>query len=495
MNNHQKDRNLLLKNKHHFEKLLKEIDTEIDVENLISKINNAVNFAINQYTGYYSSSIIENKLIEISSRYNIDNLSNEFIQDSFLHVTTSVHNIGGHSRVLERWIKNAPNDQKHSVIVLDQKNPTQMPEVLNRNITEKNGDLIVLNKDLDHITKALELRKIANKYQYIVLHIHMHDIVPTIAFGNPEFKRPIIFFNHAEHLFWVGISISDIIADFREFSKEFSLKRRKVVKSEILPIPIDKNFIKLDQSECKEKLNIPKNTKVIVSIANEYKYNPFDEYDFVEFAINLLKSTENAVFYVIGPKPEAKYWADAIKKSNNRIVPLGIVHFNEINKYICAADLYIESFPFPSFTALLDVARLNIPVVSLITPISHLDSILKVGITSENQNELLLKSKNILNKSISQNEVIDELRNDHYEEGWLKHLERLISQTPLTHRIHIFDNSNLDDSIIDDYDIFLNKMAKTQIKAENKNKLFFKILIMLIPFKKLRSKLRAKYRI
>ena len=56
----------------------------------------------------------------------------------------------------------------------------------------------------------------------VILHVHMYDVLPILAFANGDFNRPVMFYNHADHLFWLGASISDLVVNFRSSSVAFN---------------------------------------------------------------------------------------------------------------------------------------------------------------------------------------------------------------------------------------------------------------------------------
>ena len=167
-------------------------------------------------------------------------------------MTTSCK-VGGHTRVVEKWINLAPCYQKHSVALLDQEG--EIPQKLKDNIKNKNGELYIFNKDDDIFQKAIKLRELASKFEYVVLNIHMDDPTALVAFGSEEFSRPILFFNHADHLFWVGKSISDIILDFRTI-KSITKTRRNIENPYFLGIPPEteeKYIEQYDKNETRKK--------------------------------------------------------------------------------------------------------------------------------------------------------------------------------------------------------------------------------------------------
>jgi hypothetical protein len=390
--------------------------------------------------GIFSSKRIEFELLEIAQKY-IINLPQTYEENSFLHVLTQCYNTGGHTRVCERWIKNSPQNQKHSVLLINQEKNI-VPQQLIDAISSKNGELIIQNTDDNCIAKALELRKIASNYEKIILHVHMNDIVPIIAFGTLDFKRPIIFFNHADHCFWLGVSIADIVVNLRTYSKDLDIKYRGTLKNFVLPLPIEESqTLKKNNEEIKKtklELGFDENSKIILSVASSYKYTPFDNYNFVETAKSIINKSKNVYFLIIGPSQNEEYWKEAIL-STDRIKVLGQVPNNKIEKYLKIADLAIDSIPLGSFTALLDIAKYNIPCLSLKGPINYLDSFIEANILCENQDDIVQKALEILFQA-TENKLYKIIRDKHSPAAFSKNLAQLYLHTPKVHSINFFNH-------------------------------------------------------
>lgn len=79
--------------------------------------------------------------------------------NSFLHILTQGYHIGGHTRVVERWIANAPSTQIHSVVIL--KPSSDSLNSLKNNVYAKNGEFIAFDNALNLAQRALNLRKLA----------------------------------------------------------------------------------------------------------------------------------------------------------------------------------------------------------------------------------------------------------------------------------------------------------------------------------------------
>jgi len=445
----------VLKNKKIFEKCLNYLDKETNEEQIVILSRMFAQFATKKHTGYFSSSFIEKKLIQVAEniKTNIQK-SDSYEEKSFLHVLSTAYITGGHTRVVERWIENQDNKEKHSVLLLEQ-GSRDIPKKLKKFIEIKNGELIIFNNE-NYIKKASMLREFAQNYEYIILHHHMYDPIPILAFGSTQTTRPVILFNHASHLFWLGVSIADIVADIMKTSQNLSINRRKVRKSLLLPIPIQENTEKINKIESRKKLNLPIDQKIILSIAAPYKYKKFDKYDFIYAANTIIKNTQNTIFLVIGPNKNMLIdWNKAYKDSNNKIIALGLIPSNEIHNYIASADLYIDSFPVSSGTALLDAGMINNNILCLKTPHSNVDSVLEAGIQCETTAELIDKAVKIINEETEfPNNLYENIKKYNSKENWQKFLENILKETPNKHSVDFLFKENTG---IDEYDLFLNE--------------------------------------
>lgn len=430
------------------DELLKEALSTTDENDKLKKISELVKFLTFNTSNCMSSSAIENELLKIGQNHEIE-LSKDFKANSYLHVLSVPYRTGGHTRVVERWIKNSPKTQQHSVILTDVRRIECVPQLLIKNIEEKNGEIFMLNQDGSFIEKALELRQIASGYDKVILHTHMYDIIPVLAFASENFERPVVFFNHADHLFWVGVSISDLVVDFRTFSLDFDKKYRKTTRNTILPLPVNKvNYKKMmhpkiKATELKKQLGFEENSKIILTLASGYKYNPFGEYDFVKTIHRILAQNPDAVLLAIGPKPDNPYWAKAQEDSNGRIKAIGEIPNTELEKYLSIADLAIDSFPFSSFIALLDIAKYNIPSLSLATPVNDLDCFTQAGIYCKSQEKLIKKALEILkHETQEETELYKILKENNFSKGFRKHLRKLYKDFPKEHRPAFFESDS-----------------------------------------------------
>ena len=333
-------------------------------------------FSVRNYTSHYYSEALENYYLSAAKKRSRKTKSCPAKSSSVLHVMTSAYLSGGHTRIVERWIDSAPADEMHSVVLIRQRKKKQIPPRLRAAVNGKQGKLIRFPYPLSMTWKANRLKQIAIGYETIVLHQNMTDPVPLMAFGLPDFPRPVIVFNHAGHSFWIGRNAADFVIDIEKSQNQITRNKRGIKNTLLLSLPYDTtNFPELPGKEIiRKQLDIPKESQVLISMASAYKYIPVLHYNFTEMLRTILQRQENAIVLIIGvASKQSPDWAQLEAAFPKRIRLLGILPNKEVRPYLHAADLYLDSFPYSSFTSMLDaVADGKLPVLCLHNPIGTL---------------------------------------------------------------------------------------------------------------------------
>ena len=398
----------------------------------IKLIKSAAEFASINFTGYFSDAELENFVLE----YAIipQQQQNNFETSSILHVFTECYHVGGHTRLAYWAIKSLPEYQ-HYVVIINQ--TIAIPAWLKSILQDR---LIILNAQDNFLQKAEHLQQISMNKEIIILYTHMYDPVPLLAYGTPLFNRPVLYYNHADHLFWLGVSISDCVLDLSLDGQELSLKSRGVTKSEICPVPIEIPEHRTPKDYAKLKLGIPLDKFVIISTGSAYKFET-KEYSLLDFALKYYDS-DNFMFIFIGPSPASNVkWRNAEKISKGNIKAMGIIKdLIKFNLYLDAADLYIDSYPIGSLTATLQaILRDNLPVLCVKNLISY--DILKnsyafVGNMSELHDKINEIRRNKLDLEIKQ--LHERTITWHGVSAWSLHFTKLIDK--YSHHMHHINN-------------------------------------------------------
>lgn len=424
------------------------LSRETELSKRVKLAKDLMNYAVAHGIGIYSCKELEYPFLELSSKLPLFSDIN-YLPNSFLHVMTQAYSIGGHSRVVERWIENSPKDQKHSIFILNQKQ-TAYTNKLNDIINNHDGELFLLSEG-SLIDKAINLRRIAMQYEFIILHIHMDDPTPIVAFGTEDFTRPVILFNHSDHQFWCGVSIVDLLADLRE--NDFAKNRRGIKNVYPLYIPFEPNLNHKEYKKSKRQsridLGLPLDKKILLTVGGKHKFQPIAGCEFCDLIYEAINNINDVVCYGIGPNESIGNWG----KYTNKFVPVGNIPYGEIYfDYINACDIYINSFPLSGGTAMLDAIQFKKPVLSFSLFNTGLGDIIKGIETFYNKDQFIKKLHSLI---LSDNEIskLSELEYKmvlkyHGIDAWKHNLERMITKIPPKHNIHSIPN-NLDTTIDD----------------------------------------------
>lgn len=346
------------------------------IELALARLQSAAGFAATYHAGRFADGAIENVLLGIGRELDVGKASSlstsqpKFEKSSrrrVLHVATHVAALGGHSRMLNRWVL-GDGHSRHSLLITSQQE-RKIPEWLVESIDRSGGRVWPLSHSATLMEKALQLRKTAlEQADLVVLHQDSYDVVPTLAFA-VEGGPPVVVLHHADHHFWLGSAITDGIINLRSAANAYSQSRRFIRRSVILPIPLDMPSCRLDKAAARKALGMPEDQLVFLSIGRPEKYRPSGPFDFTATANKILERVPQAHMIVIGETHDGikKYLRTEV---HERLHFVGGVEDPSVHR--AAADIYLESFPFGSQTALLESALMALPVVRAYSPIFDL---------------------------------------------------------------------------------------------------------------------------
>jgi hypothetical protein len=348
-----------------------------------------------------------------------------------------------------RWIK-GDRSRRHSVALLSQKRP--VPEELNQSARESGGEIHVANVSDPFLQRAAWLRKQAlENADYVLLHIDMDDVIAPTAFGCAG-GPPVLFVNHAAHVFWTGASIVDLVVNSRgsALEIEWTVRHRGIPRCGTVPIPLlepspeDGRNATAKKAHAKEALGVPKDSVLVLTSGEGYKYSPIGGLDFITTCEEILRACPSICMVAIGPAEDDR-WKEARERSNGRLKSVGRQPRDQVKVYLQAADVYAEGFPFGSTTALLEAGLQGIPAV--LAPVQCPPPYGTDGVAVD---EVLERAKSLeeYRTKIVQLAVDPDLRarvggalstavmNHHTGDGWRRHLESAIRQLPTEHAIY-----------------------------------------------------------
>ncbi len=412
------------------------------VEAVLGNIQKAAQFAVESHTGRFADGSIENVALQIGvDLESVTTANQDFLlpfahhesRRRILHVATAVFEIGGHTRMLHHWIRKDLSSC-HSIVLLNQDNEV-IPQWLSEAVRDSGGTIIALPPEARICQKATWLREIAKQnVDLAIMHHFGSDIVPIVAFAVPECP-PVAILNHADHLFWMGSSVADMVINLRTAGAKYTENRRFVSCNHILPIPLKDPADEIPREAARRILGIAENQVVLLSIGRAEKYQPSGPYDFVATANKILDQQPNAHLYVVGES------ITGIAR-HLRCAPHKHLHFigavEDPSLYRIAADIYLESFPFGSQTALLEAALGGLPVVPAYAPLFPLlvandDALKDILRNPRDEQEYINQVERLIRQPEHRATLGTTLRNallvDHVGEGWLNRLTELYKET------------------------------------------------------------------
>lgn len=283
----------------------------------------------------------------------------------WLHVFTETSAIGGHTALAKRWIMLDASLDQHSVVTTFQPEKQIDADIVSA-VEQKGGRVESFCDSPNLLDKAQKLRALAaSGFDAVVLHVHMWDIVPAIAFACPS-QVPVVFVNHADHSFWVGTAITDLLLSLRESGKEFASRFRGLTSGEKLAIPLESPKTATDHESSKRdvlsELAFDAEAVLILTVGSHFKYEPIEgAANFFSAIENVLVGAQNSVLLAVGPQSSDARWMALKRRFPGRVAAVGPK--TDLDQYYAAADLYVEGFPFGSLTALLEAGLRGVPCV------------------------------------------------------------------------------------------------------------------------------------
>lgn len=278
-----------------------------------------------------------------------------------LHVLSEAYLIGGHTRLAWRWI--GRDHRAADVVLTNQHGP--LPEPLLEAVSAAGGRVVDLRADhSDLCARAERLRALMAEADVVVYHVHPYDAVALAAANLPGTRPPIVFDNHADHTFWLGLGCADVVADNRMRAQRMSAELRAVPPQRLalLPLPIDEPGPSWTTEEARARLGLRPDDVVGLSVASAFKMSPIWGAGFDSLVARALTDFPRLKVVLAGVGPQGP-WGQLAQRFRGRLLPLGVV--TDPGPLYAAADIYLNSYPLPAGTSVLEAAIAGLPVLSL----------------------------------------------------------------------------------------------------------------------------------
>lgn len=329
----------------------------------------AATVATHKHCGIYASPRLEHLLHEIGARVADPGGARYAFKPNppfkkVLHVGTELAAVGGLTRMISRWIT-ADAERTNSLVLTSHRG--EVPQHLCDSVAKSGGRILRLNQKVgSQLDWVRELRRLAREHDLVVLHIHCEDVIPLIAFAPALTLPPVLFLNHADHIFWLGPSVGHVVINLRDAATDISIGRRGVEpnRNYLLPTIVDPTVRTRSRQEAKAALGVSPDEVLLVSVARGAKYRSMNGVSFADMHVGVLEKHPNARLIVVG-SGEPDDWKAAKAKVGGRIT--GMPEMPDPRIYFEAADIYVDSFPFVSSTSMMEAGGYGSPLLTLFT--------------------------------------------------------------------------------------------------------------------------------
>lgn len=368
-----------------------------------------------------------------------------------LHVFTEAYELFGHTKLCRKWVELDSTPTRHDVVLLAQYDDA--PLNLRQSVEARGGRLIQLDRTKPLLERARQLRELAYaEADVVILHVHPFDVLPSVAFGVPG-GPPVIYVNHADHEFWVGGAVADLVLDIRESGQEWTRFHRGISRTRILPIPLEEEprflagpeKVASIREQTRAKLGIGNDELMLLTIGSARKYLPMRGLSFLEAAEEILMRCPQAKIVAVGPKAVGE-WQAVSERTGGRLIAVG--NQSDLGQFHAAADLYLEGMPAGSLTALLEVCLAGVPCVrspAQVRPPHASDGaafapVAQPATVSAYVNEAVTLVSDAAARRKRGAELQRLVRATHCTEGWSKLLAEIVPSLPQIHAVYLEQN-------------------------------------------------------
>lgn len=360
-------RDAIVSNRERFLRLVDHVVEIADAERACAEIESAARFASLCGTGIYASSALEEKLRRIADA--IECGQDACVSPSgILLVATKLYEVGGHTKVLERFCDMLAEDGERVSLFLTSPSDGCVPDALRESVHRSGGDIVVADNS-SYVARARRLRLTASGYRCVLLMTHPEEVVHVLAFGTSRFGRPVFSYGHANHTFWLGVSVVDRLLEINAWGGDIATRLRGIPPERIsvVGLPVERSKTQPSTRDRKvlfEMFGIPADRPIVVTAASPRKFRTVGDMDFSVVAEGILSSPAGVVLVVVGPDKAGTPEWDALRgRFPGRLICTGPLKYPDLLACYAAADVVMDSYPLNGWTSLVDAIAVGAAVV------------------------------------------------------------------------------------------------------------------------------------
>lgn len=335
------------------------------LEKSLYYFQSCASFARKYHIGIWKDEELEKGLHCISKKLSESININAPDNNKALFISSSITDYGGHTAAMINWIECIKEEKR---VFFINTYPGRRFGEMSEKVLKEHTEFIDVPSNHRMIERVKFLKQTIKEVspQYIVLFIDPDDVVAVTALTDllyikRESKPIVYFFNHADHLFWLGVTVIDILINFRKISVGFSEKIRHFNKTQFL-IPLQRK-----KREIISSVSMPliKSKTLSLSIGASWKIVPDGYWDYFGVIRRiLLENPEHA--HILISKLNGALFKKAL--SIKREFPERFYLLSDIpnpDEFYKMSDFIIETFPVVGGTVRVDVASRAKPIVCI----------------------------------------------------------------------------------------------------------------------------------
>lgn len=321
----------------------------------------AAHFAWQNALGWKDDELDES-LVTIGEQIETETVQHDSVDVMF--IASHVADAGGHSEALRLWSKMLEERSQALLLTQSMNSEASAPTFLEE-ISDRRVDCLSLDPAESYVRRIGRLKGMIESLDpdVVVLFIDPDDVVAVAGMADASSERRICFFNHADHVFWIGRSIIDRLIEFRPSGGAVSEELRNIEPSTVVPLTTDISPVEADKST----FDIPTEATLSVSIGSYYKTCLSNEWDYWGAIKELLRENPSMHhLFVTNPPERIEQDLPSDSDVRDRIFVRGPIA--DLTQVYSVGDVLLETFPMPGGMVQVEAMASCLPVVAFTHP-------------------------------------------------------------------------------------------------------------------------------
>ena len=280
--------------------------------------------------GIYRDDNIENLLFDKLPQLNI---KPQRTSTGEIHIATTVYAGGGHTNLMRRYVASRKAQNNIAVLVASPKK---------HYAEDAFGCNVIRLQSIEQLERISESASLIAAHNRAVLYIHPDDLETALAIKAAKAINPalrVTFVNHSDHVFSVGFSDTDLVAEISGYGWSLRQSRQSEQKSVFVGIPLSEHH--LESSTGKQAL----------TAASSYKFKPNGKHSLPKLLAEVLKKSPSFELTVVGAKFLDIWWWPIRLRYRRRTTFLKHMPYTGYLTLLAKCKIYIDSFPVTGGTA------------------------------------------------------------------------------------------------------------------------------------------------